>query len=54
MFYIDQMGFTKPYFIKGPFINKKHLFETAVRDALANNEFASIRREHYLSRARQN
>ena len=23
MFYIDQMGFTKPYFIKGPFINKK-------------------------------
>lgn len=37
-----------------PFFNKKHLFETAVKDALANNEFATIRREHYLSRARQN
>jgi polar amino acid transport system substrate-binding protein len=32
-----------------PLIDKKHLFETAVRAAIADQEFATIRREHYLS-----
>jgi polar amino acid transport system substrate-binding protein len=32
-----------------PLINKKHLFETAVRDAIAHHEFATIRRNHYAS-----
>tara|TARA_R110001632_G_scaffold103412_1_gene212096 strand:- start:72306 stop:73034 length:729 start_codon:yes stop_codon:yes gene_type:complete len=32
-----------------PLIGKKHLFESAVRDAIANDEFATIRREHYAS-----
>lgn len=32
-----------------PLIGKKHLFESAVRDAIANHEFATIRREHYAS-----
>jgi polar amino acid transport system substrate-binding protein len=30
-----------------PLIDKIHLFEAAVRDAIANNEFARIRRDHY-------
>jgi polar amino acid transport system substrate-binding protein len=30
-------------------IDKKHLFETAVREAVANQEFATICREHYAS-----
>lgn len=32
-----------------PLIAKKHLFEAAVRDAIAEHEFATIRREHYAS-----
>ena len=31
------------------FINKIHLVETAVREAIANHEFATIRRQHYSS-----
>lgn len=30
-------------------IDKKHLFQAAVREAIANQEFATIRREHYES-----
>jgi ABC-type amino acid transport substrate-binding protein len=30
-------------------INKIHLVETAVREAIANHEFATIRRQHYSS-----
>nr|WP_205967699.1 transporter substrate-binding domain-containing protein [Paraglaciecola sp. 20A4] len=30
-----------------PLISKKYLFESAVRAAIANHEFATIRREHY-------
>jgi ABC-type amino acid transport substrate-binding protein len=30
-------------------IDKKHLVELAVREAIANHEFATIRREHYAS-----
>ena len=32
-----------------PLIDKIHLFEAAVRDAIANHEFATIRRDHYSS-----
>jgi len=35
-------------------IDKKHLFELAVRDAIANNEFAAIRLEHYASELESN
>ena len=31
-------------------MNKKNLIEAAVRDAIANDEFASIRLEHYASK----
>ncbi|WP_160177946.1 substrate-binding periplasmic protein [Paraglaciecola mesophila] len=34
-----------------PLIKQKHLVESAVRTAIANGEFATIRRQHYLSRA---
>lgn len=34
-----------------PLFYKKELFELAVRDAIANQEFATLRREHYASRS---
>ena len=34
-----------------PLFKQKHLVEIAVREAIANGEFATIRREHYLSLA---
>ncbi|ABG41056.1 amino acid ABC transporter substrate-binding protein, PAAT family [Paraglaciecola sp. T6c] len=37
-----------------PLFKHKHLVEAAVRKAIKDDEFATIRREHYLSQARQN